>query len=66
MRLSSSYSGLGVYALSEVVLKAVPLDVLDRFLARAFRVPVVCFMFHSSVVAMSNKYSLNKYRYLDP
>ena len=36
MALLSNHRGLGVDALSEVVLKAVPLDVVDQFLARAF------------------------------
>jgi hypothetical protein len=30
------------------------------------RVPVVCLIFHSSVVTMSQQHSLIKYRYLDP
>ncbi|MFT5067138.1 MAG: hypothetical protein ACI9TA_002765, partial [Reinekea sp.] len=30
------------------------------------RIPVVCLMFHSSVVTMSQQHSLIKYRYLDP
>ncbi|MFK7882459.1 hypothetical protein, partial [Roseobacter sp.] len=39
---------------------------LTIFSPGLLRVPVVCLIFHSSVVTMSNKPSLSKYRYLDP
>ena len=39
---------------------------LTSFSPGLLRVPIVCLMFHSSVVIMSNKHSLSKYRYLDP
>jgi hypothetical protein len=39
---------------------------LTIFSPGLLRVPVVCLIFHSSVVTMSQQHSLIKYRYLDP
>ena len=47
-------------------LRVARLISLTRFSPGLLRVPVVCLIFHSSVVAMSQEYSPIKLPYLDP
>ena len=55
-----------IFSSDEYCLRVARLISLTSFSPGLLRVPVVCLIFYSSVVTMSQKHSLIKLTYLDP